>query len=186
MLHSQEYECLYVVLLMASYWVTEALPLPVTSVIPIVLFPCLSILVISLIYFQIAVFKTLFKRIMKSNSQRIEYAWCTWKKQFWCFWPVWWLLWPLSTATYIQELHSKRCPLLAAVSASKCYKIYILIYNGTGFYCVSRSVRKFTVTNVGNAPDRQCKYPTKISDFLIGGIYNKLFIINFSSLLFLT
>ena len=44
-LHLQEFKCLYVVLMMAAYWVTEALPLPITSVIPIVLFPALSILV---------------------------------------------------------------------------------------------------------------------------------------------
>lgn len=35
---------MYVVLLMAVYWVTEALPLPVTSMIPIVLFPTMGIL----------------------------------------------------------------------------------------------------------------------------------------------
>ena len=36
--------CLYVVLLMAGYWVFEALPLPVTSLIPMVLFPLMGIL----------------------------------------------------------------------------------------------------------------------------------------------
>lgn len=36
--------CLYVVLLMAGYWVTEALPLPVTALIPMVLFPLMGIL----------------------------------------------------------------------------------------------------------------------------------------------
>lgn len=36
--------CLYVVLLMAGFWVTEALPLPVTSLIPMVLFPLMGVL----------------------------------------------------------------------------------------------------------------------------------------------
>ncbi|KRT86471.1 hypothetical protein AMK59_303, partial [Oryctes borbonicus] len=36
--------CLYVVLLMAGYWVTEALPLPVTALIPMVLFPLMGVL----------------------------------------------------------------------------------------------------------------------------------------------
>eukprot|EP00094_Tigriopus_californicus_P006409 TCALIF_06173-PA protein Name:"Similar to SLC13A3 Solute carrier family 13 member 3 (Homo sapiens)" AED:0.13 eAED:0.13 QI:20/0.83/0.57/1/0.66/0.57/7/149/576 len=36
--------CGYVVIIMAGYWVTEALPLPVTSLIPIVLFPFLGIM----------------------------------------------------------------------------------------------------------------------------------------------
>lgn len=36
--------CLYVVLLMAGFWVTEALPLPVTALIPMVLFPLMGIL----------------------------------------------------------------------------------------------------------------------------------------------
>ncbi|XP_037039079.1 protein I'm not dead yet isoform X2 [Bradysia coprophila] len=40
----QQFRCMYVVLLMTVYWVTEALPLPITSMIPIVLFPCLGIL----------------------------------------------------------------------------------------------------------------------------------------------
>lgn len=39
-----DYKCMYVVLIMAAYWVTEALPLPVTSMIPIVLFPTMGIL----------------------------------------------------------------------------------------------------------------------------------------------
>ncbi|XP_049824489.1 protein I'm not dead yet-like isoform X2 [Aethina tumida] len=36
--------CLYVVLLMAGFWVFEALPLPVTSLIPMVLFPLMGVL----------------------------------------------------------------------------------------------------------------------------------------------
>ncbi|XP_046474503.1 protein I'm not dead yet-like [Neodiprion pinetum] len=41
---STAYKCMYVVAIMALYWVTEALPLPVTSFIPIVLFPLMGIL----------------------------------------------------------------------------------------------------------------------------------------------
>lgn len=36
--------CLYVVLLMAGYWVLEALPLPITSLIPMILFPLMGVL----------------------------------------------------------------------------------------------------------------------------------------------
>lgn len=36
---------MFVVLIMAVYWVTESLPLPITSMIPIVAFPVLGILV---------------------------------------------------------------------------------------------------------------------------------------------
>ncbi|XP_015591965.1 protein I'm not dead yet [Cephus cinctus] len=38
------YRCLYVLLIMACYWIAEVLPLAVTSVIPIVLYPLLGIL----------------------------------------------------------------------------------------------------------------------------------------------
>jgi len=40
---SEEMRCAYVVLLMAVYWMTEALPIPVTSLIPMVLFPLLGV-----------------------------------------------------------------------------------------------------------------------------------------------
>lgn len=46
---------MYVVLIMTAYWVTEALPLPITSMLPIVLFPCLGILV-SIIEFLDTIF----------------------------------------------------------------------------------------------------------------------------------
>ncbi|XP_055629455.1 protein I'm not dead yet-like [Toxorhynchites rutilus septentrionalis] len=38
------YRCLYVVIVMALLWVSEALPLPVTSMLPIVLFPLMGII----------------------------------------------------------------------------------------------------------------------------------------------
>ncbi|CAG5047151.1 unnamed protein product [Parnassius apollo] len=41
---ARAYKCMYVVLIMATYWVLELLPLPVTSMLPIVLFPTLGIL----------------------------------------------------------------------------------------------------------------------------------------------
>uniref|UniRef100_A0A182PTK9 Citrate transporter-like domain-containing protein n=1 Tax=Anopheles epiroticus TaxID=199890 RepID=A0A182PTK9_9DIPT len=41
---SPAYRCMFVVLTMSMYWVTEALPLPVTSMLPIVLFPVLGVL----------------------------------------------------------------------------------------------------------------------------------------------
>ena len=41
---SEEMRCAYVALLMAVYWVSEALPLPVTSLIPMVAFPFLGIM----------------------------------------------------------------------------------------------------------------------------------------------
>lgn len=42
--HGTQYRCMYVVLIMATYWVLELLPLPVTSMLPIVLFPTMGIL----------------------------------------------------------------------------------------------------------------------------------------------
>ncbi len=41
---SEEMRCAYVVLIMAIYWMTEALPLPITSLIPMVAFPYLGIM----------------------------------------------------------------------------------------------------------------------------------------------
>lgn len=38
------HRCMFVVLIMAVYWITEALPLPITSIMPVVLFPVLGIL----------------------------------------------------------------------------------------------------------------------------------------------
>ena len=38
------YRCLYIVAIMAMYWVTEALPLPITGLIPIVLYPLMGIM----------------------------------------------------------------------------------------------------------------------------------------------
>lgn len=40
----KEGRCLYVILLMAVYWCTEALPLSVTALLPIILFPFMGIL----------------------------------------------------------------------------------------------------------------------------------------------
>ncbi|KAM8946640.1 Na(+)/dicarboxylate cotransporter 3 isoform 2-T2 [Pelodytes ibericus] len=43
-LPAQEGRCLFVVLLMAFYWCTEALPLAVTALLPIILFPLMGVL----------------------------------------------------------------------------------------------------------------------------------------------
>lgn len=40
----QEASCAYVIILMAVYWCTEALPLAVTSLLPAVLFPMLGLM----------------------------------------------------------------------------------------------------------------------------------------------
>ena len=37
-------KCAYLILLMAVYWMTEALPLPITSMIPMVLLPLLGVM----------------------------------------------------------------------------------------------------------------------------------------------
>ncbi|KAF5285122.1 hypothetical protein FQA39_LY16811 [Lamprigera yunnana] len=42
--NTPDMRCLYVVLVMAGFWVTECLPLPVTALIPMVLFPLMGIL----------------------------------------------------------------------------------------------------------------------------------------------
>ncbi|KAL2728039.1 protein I'm not dead yet [Vespula maculifrons] len=44
MYNSSEIRCLFVILLMAGYWVTEAIPVPITSMIPVVLFPIFGIM----------------------------------------------------------------------------------------------------------------------------------------------
>ncbi|KAK7156506.1 hypothetical protein R3I94_006539 [Phoxinus phoxinus] len=43
-IHTREASCAYVIILMAVYWCTEALPLAVTSLLPAVLFPMLGIM----------------------------------------------------------------------------------------------------------------------------------------------
>ncbi|XP_043289012.1 protein I'm not dead yet-like [Venturia canescens] len=40
----KEVRCAYVILVMAIYWITECIPLPITSLIPVALFPCLGVL----------------------------------------------------------------------------------------------------------------------------------------------
>ena len=41
---SQAAKCLYVLLLMGTYWLGELLPIPATSLIPVILFPTLGIM----------------------------------------------------------------------------------------------------------------------------------------------
>lgn len=41
---TQEVKCAYIVLLVAGYWVTECLPIGITSLVPVVLFPLFGIL----------------------------------------------------------------------------------------------------------------------------------------------
>lgn len=41
----QEYRCMYLLIVMAIFWVTEALPLYVTSMLPIIAFPLMGIMV---------------------------------------------------------------------------------------------------------------------------------------------
>ncbi|CAG9772750.1 unnamed protein product [Ceutorhynchus assimilis] len=42
--NTSAYRCLYIVLIMAGYWVCEALPLAITALIPMVLFPLMGVL----------------------------------------------------------------------------------------------------------------------------------------------
>ncbi|XP_068206709.1 Na(+)/citrate cotransporter-like [Palaemon carinicauda] len=42
--HTVEFRCAYVILVMATYWVTEAIPLAVTALIPVFAFPLFGIL----------------------------------------------------------------------------------------------------------------------------------------------
>lgn len=46
---------MYVVLVMSIFWVTEAMPLPITSMIPMVAFPLLGVLVCYLKFFMLVV-----------------------------------------------------------------------------------------------------------------------------------
>ena len=41
--YTQEAKCAYVVLLMGVYWITESLPVGVTAMLPVLLFPTLGI-----------------------------------------------------------------------------------------------------------------------------------------------
>lgn len=41
---SPPFRCMYIVMVMGVFWITEALPLPITSMLPIVLFPLMGIL----------------------------------------------------------------------------------------------------------------------------------------------
>ena len=49
----EEMRCAYVVMIMAIYWVSEALPLEVTSLIPMVGFPLLGIMSTVCIHFDV-------------------------------------------------------------------------------------------------------------------------------------
>ena len=40
----QESSCAYVIIVMALYWITEAIPLAVTAFIPVILFPMMGVL----------------------------------------------------------------------------------------------------------------------------------------------
>ncbi|XP_014218929.1 protein I'm not dead yet-like [Copidosoma floridanum] len=42
--NEQKYRCLFVVALMSVYWVTEVIPLPITGLLPIVLYPLLGVM----------------------------------------------------------------------------------------------------------------------------------------------
>ncbi|CAG9834392.1 unnamed protein product [Diabrotica balteata] len=42
--YSPPYRCIYVVIIMCGYWITECIPPPITSLIPMILFPLMGIL----------------------------------------------------------------------------------------------------------------------------------------------
>jgi len=45
----QDMRCLYVVLVMATYWISEVLPLAVTALLPLVLYPTFGVMTSSLV-----------------------------------------------------------------------------------------------------------------------------------------
>ena len=58
--------CAYTILLMAAYWLTEALPLPITSMIPMVLLPMLGVM-------STGIVSTQFNIISQNNSSFWKY-----------------------------------------------------------------------------------------------------------------
>uniref|UniRef100_A0A3P9NT36 Solute carrier family 13 member 2-like n=1 Tax=Poecilia reticulata TaxID=8081 RepID=A0A3P9NT36_POERE len=51
-LYSQEAKCGFVIILMALYWCTECMPLAVTALLPVVLFPMMGIMKVSIEYLK--------------------------------------------------------------------------------------------------------------------------------------
>lgn len=53
----QEAKCAYVIFVMAALWITEALPMAVTSLLPVVLFPMMGVMPadkVSATYFSVS------------------------------------------------------------------------------------------------------------------------------------